>query len=260
MNIHQTAIVSEKAKIHESTRVGQFVTIDEGVSIGENCEIFPNVHITGNTIIGKNNKIFNGAVIGHDPQDITFDKSKKTGILIGDDNIIREYVTIHRATKDKDFTRIGNKNFIMIGTHIAHDCVIEDETTIVNSVSLGGHVHIEKKAFISGHVGIHQFCRIGAHSMIGSCEKISRDVVPFMTINDFPARTTGPNTIGLKRAEFDEKRRMNIQRAYKKIFREKKSIKTIIMELEENFKDDADIKYIINFIKNSVQKGRGIIK
>ncbi len=259
MNIHKTALISEKAKIHPSVKIGAFSIIDDEVTIDEGSEILSNVHITGKTTIGKNNKIYNGAVIGNIPQDKEYNPLNNTGIIIGDNNIIREYVTIHLSTKDSEYTRIGNRNFLMVGVHVAHDCVIEDDTVIVNNVSLGGHVHVEKKAFISGHVGIHQFCRIGAYSMIGSCEKISQDVVPFMTINDFPARTSGINLVGLKRAEFDEQRRKNIRDAYKIIFRKNKSIKSVISILEKDFKDE-DTKQILTFIRNSTEKGRGILR
>ncbi len=259
MNIHKTAIIDSKAIIHPSVKIGAFSIIDGEVEIGENTEIYPQVHITGSTKIGKNNKIYNGAVIGHIPQDVSYDKNNNTGIIIGDDNIIREYVTIHISTKNNEYTRIGNHNFLMVGVHVAHDCVIEDDSTLVNNVSLGGHVHVEKKAFISGHVGIHQFCRIGAYSMIGSCEKISQDVVPFMTINDFPARTSGINLVGLKRAGFSPQRRANIHKAYKIIFKKSMSIKSVVESLENHF-DDEDVEYIREFIKYSANNGRGILR
>jgi UDP-N-acetylglucosamine acyltransferase len=259
MFIHETAIVNKNADIHESVKIGAFSIIDEGVSIDADTEIFPNVHITGNTKIGKNNKIFNGTVIGHVPQDLSYDPAKNVGIVIGDNNIIREYITVHMSTKDNSYTKIGDNNFLMVGVHVAHDCVIEDNTTIVNNTSLGGHVYIENKAFISGHVGVHQFCRIGAYSMIGSCEKISQDVVPYMTINDFPARTTGINLIGLKRAGFDPERRKFIKKAYKILFREQMILPKAIDKLESELKH-PNIDYIIKFVRNSTKNGRGIIK
>jgi UDP-N-acetylglucosamine acyltransferase len=259
MNIHNTAIIDKDTDIHPSVNIGAFSIIEKGVSIGANTKIFPHVHIMGNTKIGENNQIYNGTVIGHYPQDTGFDPDKDVGIIIGNNNIIREYNTIHLSTKDGLYTRIGDSNFLMVGAHVAHDCIIEDETIIVNNTSLGGHVYIEKKAFISGHVGIHQYCRIGAYSMIGSCEKISQDVVPFMTVNDFPARTTGINLVGLKRAGFDSERRKNIQKAYKIVFRGKSIIPKALEKLDKEF-EHPDIKYIKRFIQNSQKNGRGILK
>ncbi len=259
MNIHPTAIIDKEAEIDESVIIGAYSIIEKGVSIGENTVIGPYVHIAGNTTIGKGNKIYTGAVIGQGPQDISFDKRKKTGIIIGDNNTIREQMTIHLSTSEEEFTKIGNNCYLMVGCHIAHDNVIEDNVIIANSTMLGGFVWIEKNAFLSGNVGVHQHCRIGSYTMIGSNEKVSQDIVPFTLVNDFPPRTTGINLVGLKRAGFSAEERNLINRAYKIIFRENLSITSIIERLENEF-DDANVRIMTNFIKNSAKNGRGILK
>lgn len=259
MQIHPTAIIDDGAEISASVKIGAYSIIEKDVKIGENTTIAPYVHIMGNTIIGENNKIYTGAVLGYDPQDKSYDSNRNTGIKIGDNNTIREHVTIHLSTKDNSYTKIGNNCYLMVGSHVAHDCVLEDNVTIVNAGLLAGHVVIEKNAFLSGGVGVHQYCRIGAYAMIGVNEKIAQDVVPFTLINDFPARAVGINVVGLRRAGFSTEQRKNLKLAYKIIFREKLPTSKIIERLEDSF-DDPNIDYIINFLKKSVNEGRGFIK
>lgn len=260
MKAHKNSIISEDSNIAENVVIGPFSIIEGGVDIDSDTEIGAYVHIKKNTSIGKNNKIFDGAIIGQQPQDVSYKKNTKSGIIIGNNNTIREYVTIHLSSNEGKYTHIGNNCYIMVGTHIAHDCTIEDNVTIVNNVSMAGYVKIERNAFLSGHVGIHQHCTIGAYSMIGSCEKISQDVVPYCLIDGFPAKTTGINTVGLKRANFTQKQRQNIKKAYKILFREKLSIKNSLIRLKTEFEHNENINYIINFVKNSIKNGRGIIK
>ncbi len=260
MKAHRNSIISKNSNIAENVVIGAFSIIGDDVNIASDTEIGNYVHILKNTTIGKNNKIFDGAIIGQQPQDTNYKQNTNSGIIIGDNNILREYVTIHLSSNEGKFTKIGNNCFIMIGTHIAHDCIIEDNVNIVNNTSLAGYVKIERNAFLSGHVGIHQYCTIGAYSMIGSCEKISQDVVPFCVIDDFPSKTTGINLVGLKRAGFTSEQRQNIKKAYKILFREKTTVKNALIRLETEFTDDENIKHIIKFVKNSVKNGRGIIK
>lgn len=260
MNIHNTALVDEETKIHPSVKIGAYSIIEKGVIIDEGTEIAPYTHIMGNTRIGKNNKIYTGAVIGYDPQDTSFNPEKNVGIIIGCNNIIREHVTIHLSTKDNSNTLIGNDCFLMVGSHIAHDCVINDNVIIVNNAQLAGHTIVEKNAFISGNVGIHQKCRIGAYAMVGANEKIAQDVVPFILIDDFPAKPVGINRVGLRRAGFSPAERKNINRAYHILFREKLSTPKALEVLEEEFPDEPNIRYMINYIRTSIKSGRGIIK
>lgn len=256
MNIHSTAIISKDSKIDKSVKIGAYTIIEKDVFIDSGTIIAPYVHITGNTKIGKNNKIYTGAVIGYQPQDLSFDPNKNVGITIGNNNTIREHVTIHLSTQNNSVTRIGDNCYLMVGSHIAHDCIIEDNVTLVNNALLAGYVIAEKNAFISGHAGIHQFCRIGAYSMVGANEKIGQDVVPFTIINNFPGVPIGINIVGLKRAGFTSEQRNNLRKAYRILFREGLIIPKALERLKREF-DDPNITYMIKFIKESK---RGIIK
>lgn len=260
MQIHKTAIIDANAKIGDNCEIGAYSIIEEGVSIGNNTKIAPFVHIKGNTKIGENNDIFTGCVIGNPPQDNGFDDNRNVGVIIGNNNIIREHVTIHTASQDGAVTTIGNNCFIMVGSHIAHDCIIEDFVTIVNSTMIAGYVKIGNNAFISGNVGIHQHCCIGSYAMIGANEKISQDVVPYMLVNDFPAKITGINIVGLKRAGFDSEKRKIIKKAYKILFRKKNIPSLAIKELESLYPDNDIIKDIVEFVNNSLIKGRGLLR
>jgi UDP-N-acetylglucosamine acyltransferase len=197
-SIHPTAIVHEKAELHPTVQVGAYAAIGEGVKIGAGTTIGTHVVIEGRTEIGVGNRIFSGAVIGSEPQDLKY-RGADTLVKIGDNNQIREYVTINRATSENEATIIGNNNLLMACVHVAHNCEIENEVIIANNTVLAGHIHVESQARISGVLGIHQFVRIGRLSMVAGMSRIEKDVPPYMMVEGNPARVRSLNSVGLKR-------------------------------------------------------------
>jgi UDP-N-acetylglucosamine acyltransferase len=216
--IHPTAVIHPKADLHPSVQVGAYAVIGERVRVGSDTVIGPHVVIDGNTEIGARNQIFPGAAIGLDPQDLKYDGSL-TLVKIGDDNTIREYVTINRATAAGEATVIGSGNLLMAYAHVGHNCVIEDQVIITNAVSIAGHVHIESNARLGGMVGVHQFVHIGRHAMIGAMSKIVRDVPPFMRVDGNPAYVRTLNQVGLQRAGIATEGEGGTLRSLKKAFR-----------------------------------------
>jgi UDP-N-acetylglucosamine acyltransferase len=254
--IHISAIVSNKAKIGNNVRIGAFAIIEDEVEIGDNCEIGPKVHLLDGVKIGNNNYIGEGTLIGNAPQDLKF-KGKKSFVHIGDNNVIREYVTIHKSTYEGKATVIGNSNFIMTMAHIAHDCIIGNNIIIVNYAGLSGHIQVDDYAFISGLTAIHQNVKIGGYAMIGGGAKIVMDVAPFMLVSDSPARVISVNKIGLKRQNFSNEKIENIEKMFKIFFKSGLQSKEAIIKIENEIPDSAEKKYFIDFIKNS---RRGILR
>lgn len=216
--IHPTAIVHPSARIGEGTVIGPYVTIDQDVEIGANCEIRTHAVITGHTKIGDRNQIGYGSVIGAEPQDGSY-AGAKTFVEIGNDNILREYVTIHRGTKEGTTTKLGNKNFLMNGAHIAHNCVVGNHVTIVNNVLLAGYVQVNDRAVLGGAVVVHQFTRIGQLAMVRGQTRLGMDLPPF-----FMAVATntvcGLNRVGIRRNGYKLDQRKWIQRAYQLLYLE----------------------------------------
>jgi UDP-N-acetylglucosamine acyltransferase len=253
--IHPTAIISPEVEIGDNVEIGPYAIIEGKIKIGDNCKIFPSVHIQGYTEIGENTKIFTGAIIGSIPQDLKY-KGDITYLKIGKNNTIREYVTINPGTSAGEETIIGDNNLIMAYAHIAHNCKVGNNVIIANSGTLAGHVEIDDYAIIGGLVGIHQFCRIGKHSIIGGCSKVVMDIIPFIMADGHPARPYGLNIIGLKRRNFSEEKIKILNEAYKIIFKSGLNTSQALKKLEE-MNDCEEVKEIIEFIKSSK---RGIAK
>jgi UDP-N-acetylglucosamine acyltransferase len=253
--IHPTAIISPEVEIGNNVEIGPYAIIEGKIKIGDNCKIFPSVHIQGYTEIGENTKIFTGAIIGSIPQDLKY-KGDITYLKIGKNNTIREYVTINPGTSAGEETIIGDNNLIMAYAHIAHNCKVGNNVIIANSGTLAGHVEIDDYAIIGGLVGIHQFCRIGKHSIIGGCSKVVMDIIPFIMADGHPARPYGLNIIGLKRRNFSEEKIKILNEAYKIIFKSGLNTSQALKKLEE-MNDCEEVKEIIEFIKSSK---RGIAK
>ena len=199
--IHPTAIVDPKAEIDPSVEIGPYVIIEGPVQIGPRTKIFAHAHLCGNTVIGADNEIHMGCVIGHTPQHLGY-RGQPTGVRIGDGNVFREYVTIHRGSEEGSHTVVGDRCYFMAMSHIAHDAVVGNEIIVANGTLLAGHVHIEDKVVLSGNVGIHQHCRIGTLAMIGGLSKIVQDIPPYMLV-DGSSKVCGINVVGLRRAGFD---------------------------------------------------------
>ncbi len=248
MNIHPTAIVNSRAEIAADARLGPYAVIEENVVIGANCEIGAHAVVKRYTTIGCRNRVFEHAVLGGEPQDVKF-KGEASHLLIGDDNLIREGATIHRASGEGEATRVGSRNFLMIGTHIAHNCEVGDDNILANGAALAGHVHVEDHVFLSSNVGAHQFVRFGRYAMAGGKSKIVQDVLPFFITDGNPPRVRGLNTIGLRRAGFSTEARRNLKHAYQLLFRANLPLDEALREIEHL--NDANANHLINFLRAS---------
>ena len=235
--------------------IGHFVIIEENVIVGDDTWIDSNSHIKSYTAIGKRCKIFNGAVVGEIPQDLKF-KGEKTKLIIGNNTTIREFCTLNRGTKDSGITKIGNNCLLMAYVHIAHDCIIGDNSILANGVQLGGHVEIGNNTTIGGMTPVHQFCKIGDFAFIGGGLRIVQDVPPFILAMGEPLKFSGLNTVGLRRNNFSSEVRNNIKKAYSIIYKSEMNRTQALTAIKKMFKKVSEIDQIINFINNS---SRGLI-
>jgi UDP-N-acetylglucosamine acyltransferase len=248
MFIHPTAVVHPDAKIGAHVSIGAFAVIEDETEIGDECEIMAHVVIKRYTTLGARNRIYEHATIGGEPQDVKF-KGEPSRLVIGDDNLIREFSTIHRAQGEGQTTQIGARNFFMIGTHIAHNCIIGDDNVFANGVALAGHITVEDRAFLSSNVGCHQFTRIGRLAMVGGKSKIVQDVLPFFTTDGNPPRVRGLNTVGLRRAGLPVEQRIELKRAYRTLFYSARPLREILDELAASA--DANVRHLAEFIRAS---------
>jgi len=247
--IHPSAVIDPKAEIEEGVVIGPFSIVREGVRIKKGTKLMSNVILEGDTEIGENCTIYPFTSIGLPPQDMKY-RGEKTGVKIGDNNTIREYITIHRASVGGDgFTRIGNNNFLMAYVHIAHDCKIGSGIAMANVATLAGHILVEDHAVIGGLVAIHQFTRIGAYAMVGGFSGVGQDIPPYMIAAGARAKLFGPNTIGLKRYGFPDETINELKKAYKILFREKHTLKEAIKKVQEELPYTDEIKHLIEFIQ-----------
>ena len=251
--IHKTAIIDSKAIVAESVEVGPYCVIGHNVVIGENVKILSHVNISGNTVIGKQNKIYPFASIGNDPQDLKYN-DEETKLIIGDNNKIREYVTINPGTEGGGgVTKIGSNCLFMISSHIAHDCHVGNNVIIANNVPLGGHAIIEDNVVIGGNSAVQQFTRIGKMAMIGGMTGVLHDVIPYGLSTGNRNTLNGLNLIGLRRAKFDNKDILGLSEAYKEIFATKKLTENI-SKLNGEFKDNSYVKEVVNFINKDKKR------
>lgn len=256
--IHPTAVIHPNAELHPTVQVGPYAVIGEGVKIDAHTKIDAHVVIEGLTEIGVNNHIFAGAVIGLEPQDLKYSGGQSC-VKLGHGNKIREYVTINRATGEGEVTQIGNNNLLMAYTHIAHNCTLEDDIIIANSVALAGHVHIESKAVISGVLGIHQFVHIGRLAMVGGMSRIERDVPPYMLVEGNPSKVRSLNLIGLRRKGFTSSEVGELKKAFRLLYRSGHSLETALKELS-SLSPSEPVQHLYHFIQASASsKRRGLI-
>ena len=253
--MHKTAIISPKSKIDSNVDIGPFSIIEDNVSIKKNCKIHSHVVIKSGTSIGENCEIFSGSILGGIPQDLKYN-GEDTKLEIGDNNIIREYTTIHKGTIDKVTTKIGNNCMLMAYSHVAHDSTIKNNVILSNSVQVGGHVYIDDFAIIGGATPIHQFCKIGKYSFVGGGYRVVQDVPPFIKAMGEPLKYLGINSIGLARNNFSSKEILKIKKAYKILYRSEYNIPQAVSILREEYSNNRGINAIIKFIDKSV---RGII-
>lgn len=256
--IDPLAIVDSSAKLSADVHVGPWSIIGPDVEIGQGTTIASHVVLKGPTRLGCYNKIYPFASLGDDPQDKKY-KGERTYLEIGDHNVIREYCTINRGTtQDKSITKIGHYNLFMVGSHIAHDCVIGNHTIFVNNVALAGHVTVGDYAILGAYSAVHQFCQVGAHSFIAASSMVRQNVLPYILVEGgHEARVCGLNKEGLRRSGFTEELIGVLRYAYKLIFRKNLTVEQALDELKPLAVDYPQVKLMINALKNS---DRGIIR
>ena len=251
--IHKTAIVDPKAKIVSSVNVGPYSIIGPNVEIGEDTDINSHVSIAGHTKIGKNNKIYPFASIGNDPQDLKF-KGEISSLEIGDNNKIREYVSINPGTDGgSGVTKIGNNCLFMVSSHVAHDCNIGNNIVVVNNVAIGGHVHIEDNAIIGGNSAVHQFIRIGKFAMIGGMCAVIRDVIPYGLVHGNRSILQGINLIGLRRNNISNQDITLLSNAYKELFKSE-NLSENLKNLSDDFKKNNLVMEILEFLQKDKKR------
>jgi len=256
--IHQTAVVDPGAEIGENVEIGPYSVIGAGVTIGEGTWIGPHVVLRGPTSIGRDNRIFQFASVGDEPQDKKY-AGEDTRLEIGDRNTIREYCTINRGTsQDLGVTRIGNDNWIMAYVHIAHDCILGNDIIMANNATLAGHVHVGNHVIFGGFSGAHQFCSVGDHSFLGMYSGVSRDVPPYVTVSGNPGEPKGINAEGLKRRGFDRDQLRNIRNAYRLLYRSGMRLQQAIEEIGVLAQTQPELKILLDFLTH--ESRRSIIR
>lgn len=256
--IDETAIIHPSANIHEDVSIGPYSVIGQDVSIESGTVIGSHVVIKGPTSIGQNNKIFHFSSIGEEPQDKKFNQDSNSSLVIGSGNTIREYVSINRGTDaGGGKTVIGNENWIMAYVHIAHDCIIGNNSIFANNATLAGHVIIENFVTLGGFTGVHQFCRVGSYSFSAISSVIVKDVLPYILVSGNTAKPSGLNREGLKRNGFDSNTIKLLKKAYKIIYREGLTLSDALEELMKLSTESKDIEALYSFIASSE---RGIIR
>jgi UDP-N-acetylglucosamine acyltransferase len=251
--IHKTAIVNPKAKISTNVKIGAYSIIGSNVEIDENTEIQSHVSIVGNTRIGKNNKIYPFSSIGNDPQDLKF-AGEETKLEIGDNNKIREYVTINPGTKGGGgLTKIGNNCLFMVSSHIAHDCMVGNNVILANNVPLGGHAEIEDNVIIGGNSAVQQFTRVGRFAMIGGMCGVVRDIIPYGIAHGNRSVLHGLNLIGLRRKNIPNKEIMTLSNAYKEIFKNE-NLTDNLNNLNRDFKKSELVLEVVNFLEKDKKR------
>ena len=247
-DIHSTAVIDPKASVHKSVKVGPYTVIDAGVDVGPDCIIGPHVHLTGQTTIGRGNQIHAGAVIGDAPQDLKYDGAP-TKLRIGDENIFREHVTIHRSNTPDEDTIIGTGNFFMAHSHVGHNSVVGDHNTFANGALIAGHVEIADRVFVAGNCLVHQFVRIGALALMQGGAAISKDLPPY-TIAHGDNGSCGLNTVGLRRAGYTSEQRQALKGLYRRLFLDGKNI-TEVVEAALMDSPDEQARTLLEFIAAS---------
>ena len=257
--VHPTAQVSSSARLGRKVTVGPFAVVGDGVVIGDETSVGPHTVLTGPAILGKRNRIVGQSAIGTDPQDLKY-AGEETFLHLGDDNVIREFVTINRGTaQGGGKTTIGSRNLFMTGVHVAHDCHLGHDGILANAATLAGHVEIENGATVGAFTGVHQFCRVGRHAFIGGYSVITRDAAPFIKTvgHRNQARTYGINGIGLSRKGFSEERILRLRRAYRWIFRKGLTLPDARECIRREELESSDVETLLHFLETAT---RGFVR
>lgn len=255
--IHETAIVHPRAELGVGVEIGPFAIIEENVVIEDGTMVGPRVMIQAGTVVGKGNVIEAGAILGNAPQDLKY-KGECTMLVIGDNNLIREYVTISRGTvQGHGETRIGNNNMFMSNVHIGHDCQIGNQVVITHGTGIAGHVSVEDGVVMGGMAGIHQFTKVGRMAMIGAHSLVTKDVPPYVVVTGNPARVYGLNIVGLRRNGLTPETRAEIKRAYNILYRSSLNVTQAVEQMEQVLPGSEEIDHFLRFLRNA---DRGICR
>ena len=249
--IHPTAIVHPKARLDSTVQVGPYAVIDEGVELGPHCTVGPHVYLTGLTTVGAHNQFLAGCVVGEAPQDLKY-KGAATRLRIGEYNVFREHVTVHRSAKLGEDTVVGSHNFLMAHCHVGHNCQVGNGIIIANGALLGGHVSVDDRAFISGNCLLHQFVRVGTLALMQGGSAISKDLPPY-TVARGGNGLCGLNTVGLRRAGFSPAERLEVKALYHALFRQKTNLRSAVVTAQKKF-FSAPAKVLLDFLASS-QRG-----
>ena len=248
--IHPTAIIHSQAKLDATVQVGPYAVIDEGVELGPHCVVGPHVYLTGLATIGARNRFHAGCVIGDTPQDLKY-QDAPTRLRIGDDNVFREHVTVHRSNTAAGDTVIGAHNFLMANSHVAHNCLVGDHVILANGALLAGHVTVQDRAFISGNCVVHQFARVGTLAIMRGGSAISQDLPPY-TIARGENGICGLNVVGLRRAGFTAEQRLELKRLYRALFRSGNNLPQAVAAARQDFSSPAT-KVLLDFVAESTR-------
>ncbi|MCA9400473.1 MAG: acyl-ACP--UDP-N-acetylglucosamine O-acyltransferase [Candidatus Omnitrophica bacterium] len=255
INIHKTAIIHPGAQLSPGVTIGPYSVVESSVKLGDNVRVGSHCVITGQTSIGKNCKIYTGAVIGSAPQDRKHAADDNVFLNIGENNVIREYVTMNPGTLEGGGkTVVGNNNLIMAYAHVAHDCVIGNNCVMANAATLAGHVTLEDGAVIGGFSAVHQFVRLGCLSIVGGCSKVVQDVPPFSMCDGHPVKVIKTNTVGLKRAQYSQETIATISKALKILTRQGLTKANALLKIENELPQSPELEHLIFFCKTS-QRG-----
>lgn len=255
--IHPSAIVDPKAELAPDVEVGPYTVIGPDVKIDSGCRIGPHVMINGHTTIGKDNRLFQFASIGEEPQDKKY-AGEPTELVIGDRNYIREACTFNRGTvQGGGVTRIGNDNWIMACVHIAHDCIVGNNTIFANNASLAGHVIVEDWAILSGYTMVHQYCVVGAHSLLSFASAVNQSIPPYVVVSGEKAKARGINSEGLRRRGYSADQIQNVRRAFRTLYKSGLPLEEALTQLADSADSADEVKVLVEFIQNTE---RGIIR
>ncbi len=248
--VHETAVVDATATIAEDVVIGPYTVIGPNVRIGSGTEIGPHVHIVQDTVIGENCKVHHGAALGGDPQDLKYG-GEHAELIVGNNTVIREFVTLNRGTSAHGKTEVGSNCLLMAYAHVAHDCVLGNHVILANSVNMGGHVLIEDHVIIGGLTAIHQFVRIGKHAFVGGSAAVMKDVPPFVKAAGNPLKLYGLNSLGLQRRGFSEATRTTLKRAYRFLFSSSLNIGQALAQARSELEMSPDVEHFLTFIQQS---------
>lgn len=249
--IHATALISPDARLADDVQIGPFVVIEGDVEIGPGSVLRSGVHLIGPLKMGANNTVYSHAILGEDPQHLQY-QGESTSVEIGDNNVIREFVTIHRATKQARTTRIGNNNFLMANSHVAHDCQIGNNCILANAALVGGHCNLEDNVYLSGNTAVHQFVRVGRLALLSGCSATSKDIPPFIIQQGLNC-VMGVNAIGMRRAGIPAPHIDAVRRAFQLLYREHLLVPQALLRIEAELNHIPEIRELVSFVRGSAK-------